>query len=33
MKKEMLVKEITKMVKKCDDLSLLRMIYLILLKG
>lgn len=31
--KTMLIKEITKMLKESDDISLLRTIYLILLKG
>ena len=31
--KKMLIKEITDLLKECDDLSLIRMIYLILLKG
>ena len=31
--KKMLIKEITSLLKECDDLSLIRMIYLILLKG
>ena len=31
--KKMLIKEITDLLKGCKDISLLRMIYLILLKG
>lgn len=31
--KKMLIKEITRMIKETKDMSLLRMIYLILLKG
>ncbi len=33
MEKKMLMKEIERMLKESNDISLLRMIYLILLKG
>lgn len=33
MEKKMLVKEIARMIKGCNDISLLRTIYLILLKS
>ena len=32
-KKEILINEITEMLKESNDMSLIRMIYLILLKG
>ena len=33
MKKEMLIKEITDMLQECEDIELIRIIYLMLLKG
>ena len=33
MEKKMLIKEIVRILKECDDISLLRTIYLILLKS